>query len=87
MTGTQPRIELYVRSLLPDGASNRQEAVIEQLQRLDAEDEIADFSVAICFPQTITEKSAMSSLRFSVSRRSMTASCRSWAPFGTSDRT
>jgi len=47
MTGTQPRIELYVRSLLPDGAGHRQEAVIEQLQRLDAEDEIADFSVIV----------------------------------------
>ncbi|WP_123533503.1 HTH domain-containing protein [Halosimplex salinum] len=48
MTGTQtPRIELYVRSLLPDGAHNRQEAVIERLQELDAEDEIEDFSVIV----------------------------------------
>ncbi|MFC7194520.1 HTH domain-containing protein [Halosimplex aquaticum] len=48
MTGTQtPRIELYVRSLLPDGAHERQEAVIERLQELDAEDEIEDFSVIV----------------------------------------
>ena len=48
MTGTQtPRIELYVRSLLPDGAHERQEAVIDRLQELDAEDEIEDFSVVV----------------------------------------
>jgi len=48
MTGTQtPRIELYVRSLLPDGAHDRQDAVIERLQELDAEDEIEDFSVIV----------------------------------------
>ena len=46
MTGTEkPRIELYVRSLLPDGAHNRQEAVIERLNRLDAGDEIESSSV------------------------------------------
>ncbi|MFB6140886.1 MAG: HTH domain-containing protein [Halosimplex sp.] len=46
MTGT-PRIELYVRSLLPDGAHGRQEAVIERLQKLETEGEIADFSVIV----------------------------------------
>jgi len=47
MTGTQPRIELYVRSLLPDGAHSRQEAVIERLERLDADDEIEGYSVIV----------------------------------------
>jgi len=56
MTGTQtPRIELYVRSLLPDGAHSRQEAVIERLERLDAEDEIADFSVIVWGKQIARE--------------------------------
>ncbi|WP_436927029.1 HTH domain-containing protein [Halosimplex amylolyticum] len=56
MTGTQtPRIELYVRSLLPDGAHNRQEAVIERLQELDAEDEIEDFSVIVWGKQIARE--------------------------------
>jgi hypothetical protein len=47
MTGTDKRIELYVRSLLPDGAYGRQEAVIERLDRLDADDEIEGFSVIV----------------------------------------
>jgi hypothetical protein len=48
MTGTEtPRIELYVRSLLPDGAQNRQEAVIDRLDRLDAENEIESYSVIV----------------------------------------
>jgi len=56
MTGTQPpRIELYVRSLLPDGAHNRQEAVIERLQELDAEDQIEDFSVIVWGKQIARE--------------------------------
>jgi hypothetical protein len=52
---TSPRIELYVRSLLPDGAHNRQEAVIERLQRLDAEDRISDFSVIVWGKQIARE--------------------------------
>ncbi|MEF8852593.1 MAG: HTH domain-containing protein [Haloarculaceae archaeon] len=55
MTGTNPRIELYVRSLLPDGAHGRQESVIERLERLDAEDGIADFSVIVWGKQVAPE--------------------------------
>jgi sulfite reductase alpha subunit-like flavoprotein len=56
MTGTDgPRIELYVRSLLPDGAYGRQEAVIERLERLDAEEEIAGFSVIVWGKQIAPE--------------------------------
>lgn len=44
---TTPHIELYVRSLLPDGAHERQEAVIDQLDRLDREGRIDDFSVIV----------------------------------------
>jgi hypothetical protein len=56
MTGTDgPRIELYVRSLLPDGAHGRQEAVIERLERLEAEDEIAGFSVIVWGKQIAPE--------------------------------
>ena len=58
MTGTQPRIELYVRSLLPDGAGNRQEAVIERLQRFEAEGEIEDFSVIVWGKQVAPESAA-----------------------------
>jgi len=58
MTGTQPRIELYVRSLLPDGAQNRQEAVVERLQRLDAADEIEDFSVIVWGKQIARESAS-----------------------------
>ncbi|QLH83094.1 HTH domain-containing protein [Halosimplex pelagicum] len=57
MTGTQPRIELYVRSLLPDGAHNRQEAVIDRLERLDAEDEIEGFSVIVWGKQIARDSS------------------------------
>jgi len=52
---SQPRIELYVRSLLPDGAQNRQEAVIERLQQLEADGEIADFSVIVWGKQIARE--------------------------------
>jgi len=44
---TKPRLELYVRSLLPDGAHDRQEAVVSRLQRLDAEDLIESQSVIV----------------------------------------
>jgi len=53
-----PHIELYVRSLLPDGAHERQEAVIEQLERLDREDEIEDFSVIVWGKQIARESAA-----------------------------
>ncbi|PSP52646.1 hypothetical protein BRC95_08695 [Halobacteriales archaeon QS_5_68_33] len=56
MTGTTgSRLELYVRSLLPDGAHGRQEAVIERLERLDAEDAIEGFSVIVWGKQVAPE--------------------------------
>ncbi len=42
-----PHIELYVRSLLPDGAHDRQETVIRRLRRLDREDLIEGLSVIV----------------------------------------
>ncbi|WP_135304359.1 HTH domain-containing protein [Haloarcula amylovorans] len=53
-----PRIELYVRSLLPDGAHERQEAVIDQLDRLEREDEIAGYNVVVWGKQVATESAA-----------------------------
>lgn len=53
-----PRIELYVRSLLPNGAHERQEAVIDRLQELDREDEIAGFSVIVWGKQIARDTAA-----------------------------
>jgi hypothetical protein len=53
-----PHIELYVRSLMPDGAHERQGAVIEQLERLDQEDEIDGFSVIVWGKQVSRESAA-----------------------------
>ncbi|MBX0325712.1 hypothetical protein EGH21_22090 [Halomicroarcula sp. F13] len=53
-----PRIELYVRSLLPDGAHERQEAVIDHLDRLDREDEIAGYNVVVWGKQIAPESAA-----------------------------
>jgi hypothetical protein len=58
MTGTDKHIELYVRSLLPDGAHGRLEAVIERLERLDAEDEVEDFSVIVWGKQVARDSAA-----------------------------
>jgi DNA-binding Lrp family transcriptional regulator len=56
MTGTDgPRIELYVRSLLPDGAHGRQEAVIERLERLESNGDIEGFSVIVWGKQIAPE--------------------------------
>lgn len=53
-----PRIELYVRSLLPDGAHERQEAVVDRLERLDEEDQITDFSVIVWGKQISPQSTA-----------------------------
>jgi hypothetical protein len=50
--------ELYVGSLRPDGAHERQEAVIEQLERLDRDDQIEDFSVIVWGKQVARESAA-----------------------------
>lgn len=43
----RPDLELYVRSLGPDVATEDREAVIERLQRLDGEDAIGSYQVRI----------------------------------------
>lgn len=53
-----PHIELYVRSLMPDGAHERQEAVIERLETLDRNDEIDGFSVIVWGKQVSRESAA-----------------------------
>lgn len=53
-----PHIELYVRSLLPSGAHERQKAVIEQLQRLQREEQIEDFSVIVWGKQVARDSAA-----------------------------
>ncbi|WP_254271863.1 HTH domain-containing protein [Haloarcula marina] len=53
-----PHIELYVRSLLPDGAHDRQEAVLDRLERLDREDEIAGYNVIVWGKQIAPESAA-----------------------------
>jgi hypothetical protein len=59
MTSDQsPHIELYVRSLLPKGAHERQEAVIEQLERLEQQDTIEGFSVIVWGKQIARDSAA-----------------------------
>ncbi|GGN97565.1 MULTISPECIES: HTH domain-containing protein [Haloarcula] len=53
-----PQIELYVRSLLPDGAHERQDAVIDHLERLDRDDEIAGYNVVVWGKQVAPESAA-----------------------------
>ncbi|MDG5776352.1 HTH domain-containing protein [Haloarculaceae archaeon H-GB2-1] len=54
----QPRIELYVRSLLPDGAHERQEAVIERLEEMDARGDVEGFSVIVWGKQLARDTAA-----------------------------
>ncbi|MFC7077498.1 HTH domain-containing protein [Haloarcula halophila] len=55
---TLPHVELFVRSMLPDGANERQEAVLDRLERLDREDEIADYNVVVWGKQIAPESAA-----------------------------
>jgi len=55
---SKPHIELYVRSLVPDGAHTRQEAVIERLETLEREGQIEDFSVIVWGKQVSRESAA-----------------------------
>ncbi|MFB6224158.1 MAG: HTH domain-containing protein [Haloarcula sp.] len=52
-----PHIELYVRSMLPNGAHQRQEAVIDQLETLDENDQVEGYNV-IVWGQQIAPQSA-----------------------------
>ncbi|MDG5775456.1 hypothetical protein QA599_03300 [Haloarculaceae archaeon H-GB1-1] len=58
MTTDRPRLELYVRSLLPDGAHERQEAAIERLDRLDENDDVSEYSVVVWGKQVAPETAA-----------------------------
>jgi len=58
MSQTGPHIELYVRSLLPDGAGKRQEAVLERLDRLERTGEIAGYNIIIWGKQLAPDSAA-----------------------------
>jgi len=58
MTQTEPYIELYVRSMLPDGAGSRQEAILDKLAELDRRDEIAGYNVIVWGKQIAPESAA-----------------------------
>ncbi|MDS0220979.1 hypothetical protein NDI54_06420 [Haloarcula sp. S1AR25-5A] len=57
-TTPTPHIELYVRSMLPDGAHERQEEVITQLETLDENDHIDGFNVIIWGKQIAPQSAA-----------------------------
>lgn len=42
------RVELYVRSLAPRGATESQQAVVSSIRRLEDEGEIAEYTVHVC---------------------------------------
>ncbi|MDS0283515.1 HTH domain-containing protein [Haloarcula onubensis] len=58
MTQTEPYIELYVRSMLPDGAGARQERVIDELDELERREEIAGYNVVVWGKQIAPESAA-----------------------------
>lgn len=53
-----PRIELYVRSLLPDGAHERQEAVIDRLDELERDGDIEGYNVIVWGKQVARSSAA-----------------------------
>jgi len=58
MSQTLPYIELYVRSMLPDGAGERQEQVLEKLDELERREEIAGYNVVVWGKQIAPESAA-----------------------------
>jgi len=58
MNQTEPYIELYVRSLFPDGAGDRQDSVIDKLDELDRNDEIAGYDIVVWGKQVAPESAA-----------------------------
>ncbi|WP_324663896.1 HTH domain-containing protein [Haloarcula sediminis] len=58
MSQTAPYVELYVRSMLPDGAGSRQESVLDKLDELEREDEIAGYNVVVWGKQIAPESAA-----------------------------
>ena len=60
MTQTEPYLELYVRSMLPDGAGSRQDSVIDKLDELERREEIAGYNVVVWGKQIAPESAAAS---------------------------
>jgi hypothetical protein len=60
MNQTDPYIELYVRSMLPDGAGSRQDDVIDKLDELERREEIAGYNVVVWGKQIAPESAAAS---------------------------
>lgn len=58
MSQTEPYIELYVRSMLPDGAGSRQDSVIDKLDELERREEIAGYNVVVWGKQIAPESAA-----------------------------
>ncbi|WP_236039486.1 minor capsid protein [Haloarcula salinisoli] len=58
MNQTEPYVELYVRSMLPDGAGSRQETVIDKLEKLERREEIAGYNVVVWGKQIAPESAA-----------------------------
>jgi len=58
MSEPGPYIELYVRSLLPDGAGKRQDTVIDTLDALERDGEIAGYDVIVWGKQIAPESAA-----------------------------
>ena len=53
-----PTVELFVRSLLPQGAAHRQEAVIDRLKRLERDDVIDDCRLVVWGDRIARESAA-----------------------------
>ena len=60
MSETDTYIELYVRSLLPDGAGKRQDAIIDELDALERDGEIAGYDVIVWGKQIAPQSAAAS---------------------------
>ncbi|MFB6163155.1 MAG: HTH domain-containing protein [Halococcoides sp.] len=60
---TAPSLELFVRSLHPQGAHQRQEATLKQLERLERDEEIDEFSVVVWGDQISRESVAANSIK------------------------
>jgi hypothetical protein len=58
MSETDTYIELYVRSLLPDGAGKRQDAIIDELDALERDGEIAGYDVIVWGKQIAPQSAA-----------------------------
>ncbi|MEF8785320.1 MAG: HTH domain-containing protein [Haloarculaceae archaeon] len=58
MSDTRPSIELFVRSLSPNGAAQQQEAILSRLDRLDERGVVDDYTVTIWGERIVPESLA-----------------------------